>query len=418
MTYDVSALFTSIFIDTTINMIKKQLEDDKDLHSRTNMTIKHICFLLEFCLKNTYFKFNGKFYEQKEGAAMGSPISPIVANLFMEDLEAKAIRTSSSPPKIWRRFVDDTFTIIKKKNKNSFLQHLNSMHPSIKFTCEEENEDGSMPFLDILITPAEDGSLNTSVFRKPSHTDLYLQWDSHHSMPSKYSVAGTLYHRATTICSNPTLLHEEEQHLFNALKKCKYPTWAIKGAKLKSQNHTETNKEEQQTKKAQDSNNNQNLYMVVPYHQGLGERVKKTCSKYGVQVYFKGGQTIKSLLMASKDNDPINSKSGVINRYQCNEQGCGEEYIGESGRTFAERFKEHQKPPSPIFDHYNTSGHNININKFTIVGREDQNLTRTIKEAILIRVNDPSLNRNVGKYHLPHIWDEVLHRTSELKFKH
>ena len=122
--------------------------------------------------------------------------------------------------------------------------------------------------------------------------------------------------------------------------------------------------------------------------------------------------------MAPKDNDLINSKSGVIYRYQCNVHGCGEDYIGESGRTFAERFKEHQKPPSPIFDHCNTSGHKISINKFTIVGREDQNLTRAIKEAILIRANDPSLNRNIGKYHLPHIWDEVLHRTSELKFKH
>ena len=158
--------------------------------------------------------------------------------------------------------------------------------------------------------------------------------------------------------------------------------------------------------------------MVVPYYQGLSKRVKKTCSRYGVQVHFKGGKTIKSLLIVPKDNDPINSKSGVIYRYQCNEQGCGEGYIGESGRTFAERFKEHQKPTSPIFDHCYTSGHNININKFTIVGREDQNLTRAIKEAILIRVNDPSLNRNVCKYHLPHIWDEVLHRTSELKFKH
>ena len=62
--------------------------------------------------------------------------------------------------------------------------------------------------------------------------------------------------------------------------------------------------------------------------------------------------------------------------------GVEKEYIGESGRTFAERFKEHQKPPSPISDHCNTSGHNININKLTIVGREDQNLTRAIKEAI------------------------------------
>ena len=66
-----------------------------------------------------------------------------------------------------------------------------------------------------------------------------------------------------------------------------------------------------------------------------------------------------------------------------------------------------------LIHHCNISGHNININNFTIVGREDQNLTRAIKEALFIRVNDPSLNRNIGKYHLPHIWDEVLHTTSE-----
>ena len=65
---------------------------------------------------------------------------------------------------------------------------------------------GSMPFLDILITPKEDGSLSTSVFRKPTHIDLYLQWDSHHTISSKYSVAGTLYHRTKTICSDPQLL--------------------------------------------------------------------------------------------------------------------------------------------------------------------------------------------------------------------
>ena len=94
---------------------------------------------------------------------------------------------------------------------------------------------------------------------------------------------------------------------------------------------------------------------------------------------------------------------------------CDEEYIGESYRTFEERFKEHQKALSPIYDHYNITGHKISIDNFSIVGREDQNLMRTIKEALYIRVNNPSLNRNIGKYHLPHIWDEVLFNTSELK---
>ena len=96
---------------------------------------------------------------------------------------------------------------------------------------------------------------------------------------------------------------------------------------------------------------------------------------------------------------------------------CDEEYIGEPSRIFGERFKEHLKASPPIFDHYNITGHNVSIENFSIVGREDQNLMRTIKEALYIRVNNPSLNRNIGKYHLPDIWDEVLFNTSELKLK-
>ena len=100
MSYDVSALFTSIPIEPAINIIEQQLKEDKDLHSRTNMKIHHIISLLRFCLNNNYFSFQGRFYQQTEGAAMGSPISPIVANLFMEDLEVQAIRTSPTPPSL------------------------------------------------------------------------------------------------------------------------------------------------------------------------------------------------------------------------------------------------------------------------------------------------------------------------------
>ena len=152
---------------------------------------------------------------------------------------------------------------------------------------------------------------------------------------------------------------------------------------------------------------------MVPYYKGLSESLKRTCNKYGVQVYFKGGNTIRSLLMAPKDKDPMMKESGVIYRYKCDRVECDEEYIGESSRTFGERFKEHQKAPSPIFDHYNTTGHKISLKNFGIVGRKDQNLMRTIKEA----PNNPSLNRNIGKYHLPHIWDEVQFIISELKIK-
>ena len=98
--YDVSALFTSVPIEAAIKIIQRRLELDQELHSRTNMKVEHITSLLEFCLKTTYFQFQGSFYEQINGAAMGSPISPIVANLFMEDFEVKAIQSAKNPPKM------------------------------------------------------------------------------------------------------------------------------------------------------------------------------------------------------------------------------------------------------------------------------------------------------------------------------
>ena len=209
MSFDVESLFTSVPVDPSIQIIKKLLEEDRSLHLRTKMTVNQISCLLDFCLKTTYFIFQGKFFEQVKGAAMGSPISPIVANLFMEDLEVKALSTAPTPPTLWKRFVDDTFIIIKKSSKESFLQHLNSVDDNIHFTCEEPNEDGSIAFLDMLITPDQNGRFNTSVYRKLTHTDQYLHWDSHHAISSKYSVVDTLFHRARTVCSTPGGLQKE-----------------------------------------------------------------------------------------------------------------------------------------------------------------------------------------------------------------
>ena len=90
-----------------------------------------------------------------------------------------------------------------------------------------------MPFLDILVIPEQDGSLSTTVYRKPTHTDLYFQWDSHHTVSAKYSVVGPLYNRAETICSSPHLLQQEQKHLQKALHRCKYPAWALNRVKIK-----------------------------------------------------------------------------------------------------------------------------------------------------------------------------------------
>ena len=153
---------------------------------------------------------------------MGSPISPIVANLYMEDFENRAIQSSPNPPLLWRRFVDDTFVIMKKCHREEFMKHLNSVDKNIQFTVEEPGPEGALPFLDILIKPDQEGRLHTTVYRKPTHTDQYLNWDSLHPVSSKYSVVGTLHHRAKTICSNHQLLKDEEEHLTKALMTVAY----------------------------------------------------------------------------------------------------------------------------------------------------------------------------------------------------
>ena len=198
VSYDVTALFTSVPILPVLKIIEEKLTKDKDLQQRTNITIKHIIKLLEFCLRSTYFVFQGHHYEQVEGAAMGSPLSPIVANIYMEHFETKVLETAPHLPSLWKRFVDDTFVILDRTLKEEFFQHINGIEEKIQFTAENTRADGSLPFLDTLVTAKGDGSLSTSIYRKPTHTNQYLQWDSHHAIANKYSVINSLLHRAKT----------------------------------------------------------------------------------------------------------------------------------------------------------------------------------------------------------------------------
>ncbi len=228
VSFDVSNLFGNVKITKALSVVRGRLEKDKTLKDRTSMTVDQIMDLLEFCLTNTYFVFHGTYYRQKFGAAMGSPVSPIVANLFMEDFEANAIATAPTPPKCWDRYVDDTYTIIVKDKVEELHHHINNLEPttdygSIKFTREPSRPDGSIPFLDTNCIPQQDGNIHTVVYRKPTHTDLYVQWDSNHPLSAKLSVVSSLFHRASVVCRDENDLRKEQEHLETVLKFNGYP---------------------------------------------------------------------------------------------------------------------------------------------------------------------------------------------------
>ena len=125
---------------------------------------------------------------------MGSPIGPLIANLFMEAFEVKTLSPCPQPPSLWLRFVDVTFVIIGAEHNKPLLQHTGNQDPGIQFTVEEQSQQSSLPFLDTLVTIQPNNTFTTSVYRKPTHTDQYLHWDSNHFITAKQSVYNTLAH--------------------------------------------------------------------------------------------------------------------------------------------------------------------------------------------------------------------------------
>ena len=185
-----------------------------------------------------------------------------------------------------------------------------------------QNQKGPFPsWTLVLIQP--DNSLLILVYRKPTHTDLYLQWDSHHHLSAKYSVITTLRHRAKTVCSNHHLLKEEEDHLSRAFSNCRYPAWPLNRARMNTMNNNKN-----RNRNTYSTISNKKPYKVVPYMKGLSETCKNIYRRHGIEMHFKEANTIRQVLVHPKDKDDILKKSGVIYRYKCGRVYCEDEYIG------------------------------------------------------------------------------------------
>jgi len=140
--HDMVSLFTNTPTDLALQVIQERLEGDTELHTRTRLTVEDIIDLLKFMVTTTYFSFRGVIYQQMFGATMGSPVSPLLANLFMEWLEKQAIATTlvECKPKFWKRYVDDVLELIKKGQVRNLMNHINTIDPTgnNKFTYDED----------------------------------------------------------------------------------------------------------------------------------------------------------------------------------------------------------------------------------------------------------------------------------------
>ena len=221
----------------------------------------------------------------------------------------------------------------------------------------EPTQQGSLPFLDTLVTIEQENTFSTSVYRKPTHTYQYLHWDSNHHITAKQSVFNTLAHRAKVVSSLQDKLDREPQHIKTALQQCPFPNGALNQWHHKFINPSQPNNSINTSNNNQEDNNpnKRNITIMVPYMQGTGEKFKKLCKSKGIQVHFKGTNTLRIMLGNPKDNDPQNNQTGIIYQYKCPQINCPSAYIEESGRSLGERVKEHLKAPSPIHLHCTTT---------------------------------------------------------------
>ena len=158
--------------------------------------------------------------------AIGASSSGPAAELFMVRLEARALSTFVDPPKLWLRYVDDTFAKLKKLMVEAFLKHLNSQHRRVKFTTEVE-EDKKLAFCDALVHVLPDRSTKITVYRKATHTDQYLDFRSNHHIKQKLGLISTFEHRVETLVTEEEDKKKELKPVRKALKRCGHSTWSL-----------------------------------------------------------------------------------------------------------------------------------------------------------------------------------------------
>ncbi len=239
ISFDVVSLFTSIPLDTAKRITDELLTNDSSWQARTGLNKDDILELLDLCL-STEFSFRNSYYRQISGTPMGSPLSSFLAEAVMQDLERRSV-TNNNDIKTWDRYVDDVIATVKKDKTDDILQTINNTTKNIRFTKEEE-QNNQLAFLDVLLTRTNDGTIHTQVYRKQTHTDQILNYNSNHPTQHKISCIKTLFNRINTHCNTEHAKVEERKYLYSAFAKNNYPRAFTNKILTKTQHKHNTHK--------------------------------------------------------------------------------------------------------------------------------------------------------------------------------
>ena len=370
--FDIESLFTNIPLEETINICADKLFENNT--KVNNLTKESFRSLLELATLDSFYIFDGKYYRQKDGVAMGFPLGPTLANVFLCHFKEQWI--SDCPidykPISYRRYGDDAFLLFSSElHVTKFLNYMNSKHRNIKFTFEQEEND-SISFLDIKVF-RDNGKFQTSVYRKPTFSGVLTNFESFFPISYKYNLVSTLLRRGFMICSSYRTLHFEILKLKQIFRSSGYPKnfidrcikMYLDKVFIKHPNICVVPKKE--------------LVCVFPFlgrkplenKKRLQNTIERTLPYCKLKFICKSPSKIVDHFYF-KDVIPKKLCSGIVYSFKCN--SCNVIYYGKTKRHFYVRAAEHigishltntrlkNVKQSAISDHVLTCDCNINFN--------------------------------------------------------
>ncbi|XP_067660204.1 uncharacterized protein [Haliotis asinina] len=229
----------------------------------------------------------------------------------MTSFEKQALNTATIKPTCWYRKVDDTFVILRQdQDPATLLQHLNQQHPRVQFTLETET-NGQLPFLDVLVTRAPDNKIETSVYRKPTHSDQYIHFDSNHPLKTQTGIISTLTRRAINL--SPISPSGEIEHLRRVFTKFNHYPPKLVDKMIRSTLHP-TRKEA--TNKPEPAP----IRIALPFIGKTSNHISRLLKQQaGIETYFTSSTSLKTLLKANGRNISKQHQlpKGVVYKINC-----------------------------------------------------------------------------------------------------
>ena len=402
---DVDSLFTNIPLEETIDICCELLYKDTD----TVDGLSKVDFreLLSIATRESFILFDGQYFKQIDGVAMGSPLGPTLANIFLGYNEEKWLANCPSDfkPVYYRRYVDDIFLLFNNmKCLDEFKRYMNNQHPNMNFTSESEL-DNALAFLDVYVRREGNGFV-TSVYRKPTFSGVYTNFDSYIPTSYKSGLVYTLLYRSYMICTKWHQVDKEFSKIRSFMLKNGYPSELFDRTLTFFLNKLYTTKPSSQSVESKVKN----YQIILPYLGSFTKRLEKRI-KLGLNEHlphvkitfvYRASTRLRNLF-AFKDKIPSYIRSGFVYKFTC--ASCKAVYIGETNRHQKTRFCEHMgvsaltgkelscKKPSHIRDHLKHCRTTITKDCFEVIGYDSTTRTNLrIKESLFIHRDKPSIN--------------------------